>query len=255
MLMVLFIPLRYRVNAYFGEDNRKTGRQGDYSISVKAKWLLGIVSAEFIYPEESGGGIKLFFIPVRKRKKRKKSKVKEKNLNKHEVKSETVQESETVPEHETVPESENKPVSRIKRKHVKNKKTKKDRKKHNGFQRNKIKSYYGILSSSENRGAYSFIKKTLIRLIKHSAPKKVYADMIIGLEEPCNTGLLFGALGIVISFIKGKYNITPDFYNKRVDGRVYIKGKIRSVIVIYHLIRIFTNSDIKKVTGQFKAVR
>ena len=254
MLMVLFIPLRYRVNAYFGEDNRKTGRQGDYSISVKAKWLLGIVSAEFIYPDE-GGGIKLFFIPVRKRKKTgrrkksRKSKVKEKNLNKHEVKSETVSESQTVPE------SQNKPVSRIKRKHVKNKKAKKDRKKNKGFQRNKIKSYYGILSSSENRGAYSFIKKTLIRLIKHSAPGEVRADMIIGLEEPCNTGLLFGALGIVISFIKGKYNITPDFYNKRVDGRVYIKGKIRSVIVIYHLIRIFTNSDIKKVTGQFKAVR
>lgn len=250
ILMVLFIPLRYRIKAYFEEEKEKN------TVSVKARWLLGIVSINYIYPGNGGGvGIRVFGIPVlRKSKKRKPEKKKNKKKKVKNPKGEKQKVSEDRTE---ISETENAEVKSgvKKRKKSKARKRRLGKEKRKKYSFSKIKAYYKLLSDSENKKAYGFAKKTITALIKHLAPKTLKADMVIGLGDPCNTGLLFGALGIIISFVKGKYNITPDFYNKRICGRVYAKGRIRSVIVIYHLIRIFTNSDIKKVTGQFKTIR
>ncbi len=266
VVMALFVPLRYRIQACFGEENSKRDEEKSACVvSVKAKWLLGIVSAEYIYPSDDGGIIRLFFIPLRKRRKKTKGSKKSEKSKKPAKKEAQVKKPEKKdgqkkapgPKAERIPQAEpgyeEEPVKPAKkRKRIPDIKEKirsfKDRSR-------KTKAYYGVLSKPENKGAYRFVKKTLFSLIKHSAPKKVYADMIIGLEDPCNTGFLFGALGLVISFVKGKYNLVPDFYNKRLDGRIYVKGKIRSVVVIYHLVKVITNSDIKKVTGQFKTIR
>ena len=257
-VMVLFVPLRYRIKALFGEDNKRTKSQADYSVSVKAKWLLGIVSVNFVYPDYDRQVIKLFGIPFRKRNKKRTKKNRTKK-----TKSEPVKTSKPKEQEEAVKSKEQeKPVRPVE---VKKKKQAARKEKKHKFRRMKktkekkgrikqIKTYYGILSDSENKNAFSFLKKTLFSLIRHSAPDKLVADLVIGLGDPCNTGFLFGGLGLLISVVKGKYNITPDFYNKRIDGRVYLKGKIRSVVVIYHLIKVFTNRDVKKVTNQFKTM-
>lgn len=254
-LTVLFVPLRYRVKALFGENNTKAGGKGAYSVSVKARWLLGLVSVEYIYPSEEKSVIKLFFIPLkrRKRKNNKNNKVKKSDKSGHEN-STAAADKNTGSEKIKSPEASfgrKKDTSKQKRK-----KSKKDRKpKEKKDILKKIRSYYGIFSAPENKGAYGFIKKSLFSLIKHSAPETLNADMVIGLDNPCNTGLLFGGLGLVITFVKGKYNLRPDFYNKRLDGRIYAKGKIRSAVVIYHLVRVLVNKDIKNVMSQFKTIR
>ena len=55
-----------------------------------------------------------------------------------------------------------------------------------------------------------------------------------------------------MALIKGEYNISPDFYNKRIEGYMYIKGRIRSAVVLYYILKIYADKDIKRMAGQIK---
>lgn len=299
-LLVLFVPVRYRADGHFGDENKKSRgekkKRGGVdkkpgSIVLKAKWLLGIVSAEYVYSKESDDGgvkIRLFYIPVGRRKRRRTAGEDRKDKKAKRVKEarnrqekapggaagkstgetagrstgERTKKDSGISDKESSGKTAGKSVGETAGKRAKKtsgRSTWRDNirnaRESAGGITGKLRAYYGILSDKENKEAFDFIKKTLRKLIKHIAPKKVRADMVIGLDDPAATGMLFGVLGIFISFVEGEYNLSPDFNEKRLDGRAYAKGRIMSVIVIYHLIRVFTNSDIKKVTGQFKEVR
>ena len=77
-------------------------------------------------------------------------------------------------------------------------------------------------------------------------PKKIYANMIIGTGDPCNTGLLFGGISILIGLWPGDYTLVPDFDNKVIEGNIYCKGRVRVSVLLYHIIKIMLDDTVKK---------
>ncbi len=259
--LVLFAPVRYRISAVFENDGK--------SVIAKIRWLLGLVSVTIKYTGETDTIIRIFGIRPDKAKavfsklKRKKKKVKN-NQSKAEA--------------EIIKPDGNKPVNAERDTVIndkdtsehKTKKSKKDKDKKNKRSRRfggKIKnifkkisdlhisSYWDILRAPDNKAPFSILKGTLWKIVKHSSPKKVQADLIIGTGDPCNTGLLFGFFGIMISFVPGKYNLTPDFYEKCLKGKLYIKGRIRMVVLLYHAIKIITDKELKRIKKDIDKVR
>lgn len=115
-----------------------------------------------------------------------------------------------------------------------------------------VKSLLGMIRDDNNKRVIVFLKDIFIRLLKRVRPKKIRADMIIGFEDPANTGLLFGAIGILTVCWKGKYNITPDFEQKILKGRIIAAGYVQFVYMLYYLIKIILNEDIKRVMKKGK---
>ncbi|MGI5968723.1 MAG: DUF2953 domain-containing protein [Lachnospiraceae bacterium] len=260
LCLVLFAAVRYKINLEADGDIKSV--RG----ILKVRWILGIVSLTVKYPGEGQVVLRIFGIPVSGRKKRKKRKKKKKvKAVKREEKHEARVEEKPAAVKPDKTETEN---PHTKEQHAKEQHTKKPHKKQRKsfFKKfterknkdkkfDKIKPIFAVLKDTQNKGAVDALKNAVICAIKHCGPKKFKVNMIIGTGDPCNTGLLFGAFGIIMALIKGEYNISPDFYNKRIEGYMYIKGRIRSAVVLYYILKIYADKDIKRMAGQIKKAR
>lgn len=256
LCLVLFAAVRYKINLEADGDIKSV--RG----ILKVRWILGIVSLTVKYPGEGQVVLRIFGIPVLGRKKRKKKKkVKAvKREAKQEAKTEVRIEEKpaAVKPDKTETEKPHTKEQHIKKPHKKQKRSffKKFTKRKNKDKKfDKIKPVFDILKDTQNKGAVDALKNAVICAINHCGPKKFKVNMIIGTGDPCNTGLLFGAFGIIMALIKGEYNISPDFYNKRIEGYMYIKGRIRSAVVLYYILKIYADKDIKRMAGQIKKAR
>ncbi len=265
LCLVLFAAVRYKINLEADGDIKSV--RG----ILKVRWILGIVSLTVKYPGEGQVVLRIFGIPVSGRKKRKKRKKKKKvKAVKREEKPEARVEEKpaAVKPDKTETENPHTKEQHAKEQHTKKPHTKKPHKKQRKsfFKKfterknkdkkfDKIKPIFAVLKDTQNKGAVDALKNAVICAIKHCGPKKFKVNMIIGTGDPCNTGLLFGAFGIIMALIKGEYNISPDFYNKRIEGYMYIKGRIRSAVVLYYILKIYADKDIKRMAGQIKKAR
>ena len=243
--LVLFVPVRYKIRAVF--------QDGEKSAVAKFRWLLGLVSVTVRYTGKPDTVVRILGLRMDKVKaffskfKRKKKKV---------ARKETQAKVESKPENSKPISS--KPVKATEDKAKSKKKKPKHRKLKNIFKKISdlhIRSYWDILRSPDNKAPFSVLRGTLWKIVKHSSPKKVKADLIIGTGDPCNTGLLFGFFGIMLSFIPGGCNLTPDFYEKRLEGKLYIKGRIRIVVLLHHAIKIMMDKELKRIKKDIDKVR
>lgn len=255
--LALFVPVRYKIRAVFQDDEK--------SAVAKFRWLLGLVSVTVRYTGKPDtvirilglrtDKVKAFFSKFKRKKKRvssKKDKIKteKKPLDKVEGNSDEKTVNNKPVNDKSVKTTEDNSRSK--------KKKRKDRKFKNIFKKISdlhIRSYWDILRSPDNKAPFSVLRGTLWKIVKHSSPKKVQADLIIGTGDPCNTGLLFGFFGMMLSFIPEGCNLTPDFYEKRLEGKLYIKGRIRMVVLLHHVIKIMMDKELKRIKKDIDKVR
>ncbi len=263
LCLLLFAAVRYKINLEADGDIKSV--RG----ILKVRWILGIVSLTVRYPGEEQVVLRIFGIPVlgskNKKKKKKVKAVKQKVRQnvKQEEKYEVKKETEAKAEIEKKPVAEKTDKTEAEKPHTKKteKKQKKPffkklaKRKHKHKKYGGIRQVFDVLKDKQNKKAVDALKNAVICAIKHCGPKKFKVNMIIGTGDPCNTGLLFGIFGIIMTLIKGEYNISPDFDNKRIEGYMYIKGRIRSAVVLYYILKIYADKDIKMMAGQIKKAR
>ena len=77
--------------------------------------------------------------------------------------------------------------------------------------------------------------------------------MILGTGDPASTGQMIGAIAAVYGFFPEKLNITPDFEEKRYEGNLHVKGKLRLIHVVVIAIRLIADKNVRYVIKKFKA--
>lgn len=112
--------------------------------------------------------------------------------------------------------------------------------------------YLDIIKGDEFKRAFSLCKGELGAIFSYIKPRKLQADLIIGLDDPAATGQVLSYYGILYSLIGNNVNITGDFEKKRIEGSVFIKGKIKLFTFLKAVIRIYFNKDIRKLLKLFK---
>lgn len=279
ILLAMFVPVRYRIKSCFPEMKTevKNSEESDdkwfeYDVIARLKWLAGIVYYSFEYPSENEGCLRVFGIRVLGKKQKEKKpkdtskKVKKPKRESDEGVKQEISKTETDSEQESK-ETITQEVSQVEtdseQEYKKTKQSKKEKKESRigqkllGFKKTirSIKDYINIIFGQENRPALTFLKGILFKLLKHVKPGNIKADMVIGVGEPDSTGLLFGGLGILYGFWPGKYNIEPDFYNKRIVGKVVVSGRIRACVLLHYFIKVLRNEDVKRMRKQYKKAR
>lgn len=104
---------------------------------------------------------------------------------------------------------------------------------------NRFKQFWDMKCTIKTR---AYLKKYIISVLKHIAPRKVKGYIHFGMDEPYKTGRTIGYLSMIPFSYQKDLEWEPDFYNKVMEGELYLKGKIR----LGYIARIVLNINVWK---------
>ena len=116
----------------------------------------------------------------------------------------------------------------------------------------KIAYYRDILEGEPFKRALSLCKGELLSIAKSLKPDQFEAQLVVGLDDPASTGEVLAVCGMLYPLLGGHVDVAGDFENKRLEGRVFIKGKLRFFTFLRVALKIYFNRDIKKLIRLFK---
>lgn len=117
-----------------------------------------------------------------------------------------------------------------------------------------IQYYREVLESDPFRQALQMCKGELMWVLKRLKPDKFEANLIVGMEDPAATGEILAICGMLYPLIGPYVHIAGDFEceRTRVEGSLYIRGKIRVFTFLRTALRIYFNKDIKQMIKLLK---
>jgi len=81
-------------------------------------------------------------------------------------------------------------------------------------------------------------KDNVLHLFKKIKPHKIKSDILFGTGDPCTTGQALGAAAVYMAFTGTFFNVTPDFENEVLRGRLEVSGHIRAVTFVFAVLRV-----------------
>lgn len=288
ILLILFVPIRYKVNAsYEGEK-----------ISAKSKisWLLHIVSMCAGYENELYVILRLFGIRiknkkekkrVKKLKRRKKKTAKKSGSRDSKAESEKIEYtfdrnedtpadsydtdeadniSEDVPDDEYEYEYEYETVEEEIGLHKKIKE----------FFTAAYRFLAGIpgrvtnigrkitgkkdfldrltlfIEDEKNKDALSLLWDELNRVLKNARPKDLNIKIHFGCDNPADTGQVLALLSIVYPLLADSLDITPEFDEVLFEAQLYARGRITVFVLIRSGMKIYFSKNFKHLKRSYK---
>lgn len=110
-----------------------------------------------------------------------------------------------------------------------------------------IEYYRELLKSDSFQEAFALCKGQLLYLFRKIKPKKIAAEWIIGTEDPLLTGEILAVYGILYPLLGPKVRIVGDFDNKRLEGELFLKGKLRVVTFVKIFIKVYFDKNLKRL--------
>lgn len=280
---VLFVPVRYKVNADYHDR---------FKAQAKVSWL-GILRLMISYDEELDIKAKAFFIKVynnndenskvseQKKAKKKKEKKPEENIFSASDKDvEKLTEKEEKPQikmaeavNETKEDVQNvkEAVSEDESGNIQNRSffnKVKDKcfviytkikeiiklirdtvKKISGAAdrlKEKVSKAKEFVTDEDNRALFHFLVEQLKALIKVIKPKKYRINARIGFEDPATMGKVLAYVSILYGMSGVDLSLEPVFGENVKEGSIFLKGNIRIFTVLVIALRVYRNEQFKK---------
>lgn len=276
LLLVLFSPVRYKIQAKSEEK---------LSFSVRISWILKLLRIRIFYDEGKDVffSVKILFftLPIGTHKKNSKPRKKmvsrdlaeadevedEKKQDKNPVKeeilsNELVQASADDAGHDTtVSESDAvKKESAQTKKSSSTKKRKKKKKKSKKTRRDKIpvkeilSKIKTFLTDEANRNSLSNVWRVLKRILRHIGPRRAVGDLVFSIGEPDLTGEVLGLISLMPFVYDKRMKIRPDFQSEEIyiKGEAALLGHVQVYILLWTVIMMFKDKNIRKVLKQLK---
>lgn len=264
IFVLLFVPLRYKGRGHF-DGNEKP----NFDCDLRLSYLLHVFSLHFYTEEEKQLlKIKVLGIPLERYQNFfgffKKRKIKQKSKKESKDSSDTIQKIENTKNgndekdnsiqnkgsfQETHSEQCHKSEQKVKgNQHKKNKKkfsidSLKQLLQNGVALKDKFKRIYEILSNDICKEAFHCCKNRLFRIIKYIFPKKARFELYLGFEDPAVTGNILSIHAILYHILGDIIILHPYFDEQIMRGNFKFKGHIRSVVLLYHLIRILLDEN------------
>ena len=218
LLMVLFVPLRYRIKGNYKD------KIPDFCI--KAHYLLHMVSVSFVIKDKSKELIiRLFGIKLKLKKKKQKEEAKSKDNSEKDKPQENAEEAVA--------------------------KEDKEKKASIGSILQKIKYYINIIKKDSTKKAFETVKKRLVKILKAVLPYKGKIRIYLGLENPGTTGEILGAYKALYDFIGKSVTLYPYFDREYLEVDCDIKGAVFPFRIINQLVAIYLDKNCRRLIHLF----
>lgn len=160
------------------------------------------------------------------------------------------------PSDEKEPQDVDEPHRQKKKKHRGKRKKKKGAKKRIDFEAlgAKWELLRRELADEGNRRALGHGFSELAYILRHFGPRKVKADLAYSLADPANTGYATAALSLCPFAYKKGCDIIPDFASDRfyAKGWVDVRGHVRLLHLMCSGVRLLIDKDIRAVIRKIK---
>lgn len=123
-----------------------------------------------------------------------------------------------------------------------------------GF-RHKLRLIKNFLVDEITKTALGISWTSLRRLLKHLAPARLKAEIIFGTGDPCSTGQALGVLAFFYGIYGEHIKLTPDFENKIIEGKLYVRGRIRLITILIIVIKLLIDKKFKEMMKNFKLLK
>ena len=115
-----------------------------------------------------------------------------------------------------------------------------------------VQDLVDILRSDAGKAFICIVKENVIHLWKQIHPRRMRGKVIFGTGDPCSTGELLGVLALFYAWYGNEVQIIPDFEQKRIEGNVSFRGRIRMITLICIAWRIIKNKDGRKLVHEWE---
>ena len=217
LIIFLFVPVRYKAKGSFKDKIP----QAKFSIS----YLLYILYIVFRYDQGFSYCIRIFGIKLNLKKSKKKSADKADDENPKEEKdtsSDGSQDENDEVEKESFSEKISETVQ-------------------------KIDKAIDILSRDTTKEALEVTKYRIGRSIRSMLPYKGKVYARIGLENAGTTGKILGVYKALYDYIGDVVTFYPVFDSEVIDISFDLKGRIRAITILYHLVRIYMDKNCRRL--------
>lgn len=126
-------------------------------------------------------------------------------------------------------------------------KKKKEKKKEKTKEPSILEKLKAVYQHKDREAVFRSSKITLIKLFKHIRPRKFDISLIVGFEDPSNTGYVLALNGILKPFIDkdNHLHIQGEFNNEVFEGEGYLKGRIYIYYITYIAAKLLVDKKVR----------
>lgn len=106
-----------------------------------------------------------------------------------------------------------------------------------------IQQYIEIIKREEVKQAFSVCKRRIWLLIKHILPKKMNVTIDFGFDDPSTTGYILAVYGMLPAAFGKKIILHPDFENSLFTCDFSLKGAVNAWSILHQLLCILTDRN------------
>lgn len=110
----------------------------------------------------------------------------------------------------------------------------------------KIRQVKVFLQKEEHQAAFTKIRRELKRIVRHLLPTRLRIRGIFGFSDPALTGKVLGVFGLLLPLYREAVQVTPDFTCSRLEGEVFLKGRVRLGTLGASAVRLLLDKNIRK---------
>ena len=83
----------------------------------------------------------------------------------------------------------------------------------------------------------------ILRIIAYILPHSISGELTYGLGSPDKTGMSLAVLSMILP-VHPRFEVTPDFYESRLEGEASLDRRIFICVVLSHILRILVNRNV-----------
>lgn len=97
-----------------------------------------------------------------------------------------------------------------------------------------------------NQKSAKLILRQIKKILIHPLPRKGYASIAFGVEDPYQMGQILSAASLVYPFVHKHLTLHPVFGQKLLEGKVHVKGRIRLGVLLGYVLRLLLDKNIRR---------
>lgn len=97
-----------------------------------------------------------------------------------------------------------------------------------------------------NQKSAKLILRQIKKILIHPLPRKGYASIAFGVEDPYQMGQILSAASLAYPFVHKHLTLHPVFGQKLLEGEVHMKGRIRLGVLFGYVLRLLLDRNIRR---------
>ena len=115
------------------------------------------------------------------------------------------------------------------------------------------KEFWQFLRADENQGLFKMVFSRIKKMLKSILPKKYRGHVRFGFEDPAMTGGLLGGISMFYPKYYKSLTVEADFEHVKVEGKLWVKGRIIPGVILYHAIRVVLDRRVRRLIRKVRS--